>query len=50
MKKIFALVLALCMVFALTACGGNADEFNAKLGQISTAVKGLQASVDASDQ
>ena len=25
MKKIFALLLALCMVFALCACGGNAD-------------------------
>lgn len=28
MKKIFALLLVLCMVFSLVACGGNADTKN----------------------
>ena len=32
MKKIFALLLALCMVFALCACGGNSDANNETTG------------------
>lgn len=32
MKSVFALLLALCMVFALCACGGNSDEANGTTG------------------
>ena len=32
MKKIFALLLALCMVFVLCACGGNSEETNGTTG------------------
>lgn len=31
-KSVFALLLALCMVFALCACGGNSDETNGTTG------------------
>lgn len=30
MKKLLALVLALCMVLSLAACGGNANKGTAK--------------------
>ena len=46
MKKMLALVLALCMVLALTACGASSD-VTAKLDEISTALKGVQSSLDA---
>ena len=44
MKKILALLLALCMVFALTACSGSVDA--GKLDEILSAVKDLEASVN----
>ncbi len=46
MKKILALVMALCMLFALTACGSS-DAAAEKLAEISAAVSSLQAQVDA---
>ena len=44
MKKILSLALALCMIFALTACGASADA--GKLEELAAAVSGLQAAVD----
>ena len=44
MKKFFALLLAICMVFALTACGGSVDA--GKLDEILSAVKDLETAVD----
>ena len=44
MKKFLALALALCMVLALTACGGSVD--TAKFDEILTAVQSLQSSVE----
>ena len=44
MKKIFALLLALCMVFALTACSGSVD--TGKVDEILSAVKDLKDAVD----
>ncbi len=45
MKKILALMMALCMLLALTACGSSAA--NDQLGEILTAVNELKDSVDA---
>ena len=44
MKKFFALLLAICMVFTLTACGGSVDA--GKLDEILSAVKDLETAVD----
>ena len=46
MKKILALIFALCMILSLTACGSSADA-GAALDEILTAVKDLEASVNA---
>ena len=45
MKKILSLVLALCMIFALTACSGGVDA--GRIDEILSAVKDLQAAVDS---
>jgi len=51
MKKIIALVLALCMVFALCACGAKAepakDDVNAKSEGVMTYAEYAAAAVDA---
>ena len=44
MKKILSLILALCMILALTACSGGLDA--GKLDEISAAVSSLQAAVN----
>ena len=44
MKKILALALALCVVFALAACSGGVD--TGKLDEILSSVRALQARVD----
>ena len=43
MKKTLALIMALCMMFALCACGAS----DAKIDEVITAVNQLQASIDA---
>ena len=44
MKKLLAIVMALCMVLALTACGSSVD--SAKVDELYNAVSALQAQVD----
>ena len=45
MKKILSLVLAVCMIFALTACSGGVDA--GKIDEIVAAVQDLQSAVDS---
>ena len=44
MKKFLALILALCMVLALTACSGGIDA--GKLDEIQAALSSIQTQVD----
>ena len=46
MKKIFALLLALCMVFALAACANNAKPANAKSEGVMTYAEYAAAAID----
>ena len=48
MKKVLAIVLAVVMVFALTACGGSGVDAD-KLDEILTSLKGIQATLDSLD-